>query len=240
MPSYNSSEVIEEAIKSVLDQTYQIWELLIIDDGSNDETIKIISPYLEDPRIKLYQMGKNSGVAMARNKGIQKGIGRYVAFLDSDDVWHPDKLEIQLEYLIKHKGFLVYSNYNTFYESIVYPEKKIQVPSEITYEELLRNTIIGCLTVMVDRKRTGDFLMPNIQGGEDTATWLTLLKKYGPAHGVQECLAYYRLSSQSISSNKWRMAYRTWKMYRITQSLSLRKTLFCFSHYIFHAVLKRI
>ncbi|EDN8189243.1 glycosyltransferase [Listeria monocytogenes] len=240
MPCYNSANAIDMAIQSVLAQSYQNFQLIIVDDYSTDHSIEKIKEYLSDHRIQLVQLPRNIGVAKARNVGIKHSLGRFIAFLDSDDVWQPEKLKKQVRMIESNDAPLVYSAYHTFVENTNKPLKKIQVPEFIDYEGLLRNTIIGCLTVMVDRNKTGEFEMPDIPGGEDTATWLNILKCSGGALGTNESLAYYRISSVSLSGNKWRMAWRTWRMYRQTQELSLFKTYICFSFYVKNAVIKRI
>ncbi|EAC8844357.1 glycosyltransferase family 2 protein [Listeria monocytogenes] len=240
MPCYNSANVIDMSIQSILSQSYQNFQLIIVDDYSSDHSIEKIKAYLSDHRIQLVQLPRNMGVANARNVGIKHSLGRFIAFLDSDDVWQPEKLKKQVSMIESTDAPLVYSAYHTFLENTNEPLKKIQVPEFIDYEGLLRNTIIGCLTVMVDRNKTGEFEMPDIPGGEDTATWLNILKSSGGAVGTNESLAYYRVSSTSLSGNKWRMAWRTWRMYRQTQELSLFKTYICFSFYVKNAVIKRI
>lgn len=240
MPCYNAEKVIELSVKSVINQSYQDWELLIIDDASSDNTTEIITKYLDDNRIKLIKLKNNKGVANVRNIGLKKCSGRYIAFLDCDDCWYPNKLEKQVEFLNLNDAFLVYSGYETFFESIENVTNYIRVPNSLTYNELLRNTIIGCLTVLIDKSKTGEFLMPVISGGEDTATWLNLLKKHGTAYGLKEPLAYYRTSYHSLSGNKFSMMSKTWKMYRRTQNLNLIQTGTCFVFYVKNAIKKRI
>ncbi|MBC2304415.1 glycosyltransferase family 2 protein [Listeria booriae] len=240
MPCFNAMNVIGDSIDSVLAQTYADWELIIVDDASADQSLAAIEPYLTDPRIQLLAKEKNEGVALARNDGLTRSTGRYVAFLDSDDLWRPHKLEQQLTALTEKDAVLSYSAYETFQESPLNPVKVIQVPESITYQELLKNTIIGCLTVVIDRHKTGAFEMPNLPGGEDTATWLNILRENGVAYGIQEPLAYYRTSGSSLSGNKLKMVRRTWRMYRETQQLSIFGTCICFSFYIKNAIVKRI
>ncbi|MBC1890009.1 glycosyltransferase family 2 protein [Listeria booriae] len=240
MPCFNAMTVIGDSIDSVLAQTYADWELIIIDDASTDQSIAAIEPYLTDPRIQLLAKEKNEGVALARNDGLARSTGRYVAFLDSDDLWRSRKLEQQLTALTEKDAVLSYSAYETFQEASLNPVKVIQVPESITYQELLKNTIIGCLTVVIDRDKTGAFEMPNLPGGEDMATWLNILREHGVAYGIQEPLAYYRTSGSSLSGNKLKMVRRTWRMYRETQQLSIFGTCICFSFYIKNAIVKRI
>ncbi|MBC1985365.1 glycosyltransferase family 2 protein [Listeria booriae] len=240
MPCYNAEEVIGKSIESVLAQTYEDLQLIIVDDCSTDQTAAKVLPYLQDERILFIQLPQNAGVAQARNVGMQHSLGRFIAFLDSDDLWMTEKLTRQVELIQKNDAPLVYSAYQTFQETTDKTLKTIQVPETIDYQGLLRNTIIGCLTVLVDRTKTGDFTMPNIPGGEDTATWLHILKENGVAYGINQPLAYYRVSGSSLSGNKWKMAQRTWKMYRETQNLSFVETCVCFSSYVKNAIKKRI
>ncbi|CAM4245064.1 glycosyltransferase family 2 protein [Listeria booriae] len=240
MPCYNAENIIAESIESVLSQTHQDLQLIIIDDCSTDKTVARVMPYLQDQRILLIQLPQNSGVATARNIGMQYGTGRFIAFLDSDDIWMTEKIATQVDAAETQDVPLVYSAYHTFQENTESIIKTVHVPDSIDYQGLLRNTIIGCLTVLVDREKTGDFAMPNIPGGEDTATWLGILKENGAAYGINQPLAYYRVTSTSLSGNKWRMARRTWQMYRETQDLSFFTTCICFSSYIKNAISKRI
>ncbi|EJQ43719.1 hypothetical protein IEQ_05047 [Bacillus cereus BAG6X1-2] len=240
MPCYNPTSHIKEAIESVLLQTYSNFELLIIDDGSTESVQEFIKDYLIDKRVSYIKQSKNQGVAIARNAGLKKSKGRYIAFLDSDDLWFPEKIERQLELMKTHQAALVYSAYQVIRNESDNVVNVISVPETINYSNLLKNTIIGCLTVIIDRKKTGDFKMPVIPVGEDTATWLNILKDGHIAYGVDHPLAKYRVSGSSLSGNKLNMAKGTWKMYRITQNLSFLSTSYYFSFYTFNALLKRI
>ncbi|PEX06320.1 glycosyl transferase [Bacillus cereus] len=240
MPCYNGQAYLEEAIQSVLSQSYSSLELLIIDDASTKPIKNIISKFIYDKRVRLIQHQENQGVAIARNTGLKNSKGRYVAFLDSDDLWHKNKLEKQLNFLWNHQVAFVFSEYEVIRKTSDDIINKISVPYTIDYLNLLKNTIIGCSTVLIDRKATDSFEMPIISVGEDTATWLNILKKGHIAYGIQEPLVKYRVSDYSLSKNKWKMVRGTWKMYRITQSLSFLSTCFYFSHYACNATLKRI
>ncbi|EUJ23141.1 glycosyl transferase family 2 [Listeria grandensis FSL F6-0971] len=240
MPCFNSADVIGASIESVLTQTYQNFELFIIDDFSTDRSLEVIAPYLQDSRVMLLAKNENHGVARARNDGLARSSGRYIAFLDSDDLWVPEKLATQLADMRRNKAVLSFAAYETFHERPSNRLKTVRVPRSINYTQLLRNTIIGCLTVVVDRKQTGDFQMPDLAGGEDTATWLNILWQHGTAYGIDKPLAYYRVSGASLSGNKLQMVRRTWRMYRETQRLSIFSTCICFSFYIKNAISKRI
>lgn len=237
MPSYNSAKTIEHAIQSVLAQTYQNLELLIIDDDSSDETCHIIQK-IADERIRLIRLKQNGGSAVARNTGIEAATGRYIAFLDSDDSWHPEKLAQQHAFMTTNKiGF----SFTAYYRNEPNGKKRfVAAPAEMTYKKLLRNTIIGCLTVMIDRTIVGDFTMPNIRTRQDTATWLAILKEGIHAYGLNEGLAYYHVDANTLSSNKTKMMRQTWKMYRVQEQLTYMQTLYNFTGYVYQAIKKRV
>ncbi|MFS7423998.1 glycosyltransferase family 2 protein [Carnobacterium maltaromaticum] len=238
MPIFNPDCTIVDSIKSVLEQSVSNIELHLIDDGSTIEYIHYIENFLKLDNVYFTRLNKNAGPAYARNLGLEKSTGRYVAFIDCDDIWKQEKLAIQLSCFEKKQTALSFSEYYMVKSTGV--KKRVQVPVSLTYKKLLKNTIIGCSTVVVDRKKTGPFLMPLIQGGEDTATWLNLLRKGYEAEGTQQALVYYRIKENSFSKNKWKMLIRTWRMYRKTQQLSLVQTSYYFCHYVVNAIKKRI
>lgn len=240
MPCYNPTLHLVDSVKSVLMQTYSNLELLIIDDASAKPVQEMIIEFLTDERVRFIQQSENQGVAVTRNIGLNQSRGRYVAFLDCDDLWHPDKLEQQLYTMNTYQVPFVYSAYEVIRNNSDNVINIIRVPQWIDYQKLMKNTIIGCLTVLIDRKETGYFEMPILSVGEDTATWLNILKKGHVAYGIQIPLAKYRVTNISLSSNKWRMMKGTWKMYRKTQNLNIIKCFFCFSCYAFNAIKKRI
>jgi teichuronic acid biosynthesis glycosyltransferase TuaG len=178
MPSYNAAKFIAASIQSVIGQTYRNWELLITDDCSKDDTVKIVEQFLEkDNRIKLFSTGKNSGPACARNKSLENATGKYIAFLDSDDIWVSNKLETQIKFMIEKNIAFSFSSYSVMKEDGTPTGNTINVPKIIGYHGYLRNTIIGCLTVIIDREKTGNFIMPNIKTSEDMALWLNIMKR---------------------------------------------------------------
>lgn len=240
IPCFNANLTIKQSIDSVLSQTYQNIELFIIDDASTVSCMDYIKEYLTDPRVHFIQLNQNSGPAGARNSGIEKSEGRYVAFLDSDDLWQKEKLELQLEYMLEEQSPISFTAYQIVNEKGDKVLNTIHVPGNITYRELLKNTIIGCSTVVIDRNQVGNFFMPTIRGGEDTATWLNILKKGHTALGIQETLTKYRILEGSLSRNKWEMLRRTWVMYRTTQHLSVLKTNYYFCFYVINAIKKRM
>lgn len=240
-PIYNSEKLISETIQSVLNQTYEDFEMLIIDDCSLDKSKEIIEKHSqEDERIMYFRLDKNSGVAVARNKGLELARGRFICFLDSDDLWMPTKLEEQIKFMKQKNIAFSFTSYSIIGEEGDVLKKEIKIPEKIDYEGLLKNTIIGCLTVMIDREKTGDFKMPLVRAGQDTATWLAILKKGFFAYGLQKPLAKYRIVKGSISHGKIKALKRTWNTYRNLENLSLPKSIYVFVFYVFNAIRKRI
>ncbi|WP_286409833.1 glycosyltransferase family 2 protein [Myroides marinus] len=241
MPSYNASKFIGESIESVLNQTYQDWELLITDDCSKDNSREIIESYiLKDNRIKLYQLPINGGAAVARNHSINKARGKYIAFLDSDDIWSSTKLEEQIAFMQSNNLPFSFTAYDQMTEEGVVLNKIINVPKEISYHGYLKNTIIGCLTVIIDRSIVGDFEMPNIKTSQDMATWLLVLKRGFKAYGFNKNLATYRLVGNSNSAKKSKAAKDVWRVYRDIEKLSIVYSALCFCGYAFNAIKKRL
>ena len=221
-PMYNCEKFISETIESVLNQTYTNWEMIIIDDCSTDKSKQIVKQYIErDKRIRLIALNENSGAAVARNKGIEVSSGRFIAFLDGDDLWEPNKLEKQIQF------------------TGIDLNKTVRVPNMIDYEGLLGNTIIGCLTVVIDRNIIRDVEMPLIRTRQDFATWLNILKKGYKAYGIDIPLAKYRIVKGSISNNKFKAAMKNWHVYRKIEKLSLSKAIVVFLCYVFNAIKKR-
>jgi teichuronic acid biosynthesis glycosyltransferase TuaG len=240
-PSYNSSCFIEQAIESVLNQTYSDLEMIIVDDCSKDKSCEIIEKYtIKDERIKLIRLNKNVGAAEARNIALRMARGRYIAFLDSDDMWISLKLEKQLKFMSEVEASFVFSQYERISEDGQKKLNTIKVPMQINYNGFLRNTIIGTLTVLIDKKKTGYFEMPNIKSSHDMALWCLLLKKGISAYGQQESLALYRVVSTSNTSKKWKAAKDVWKVYREIEKLGFLFSLYNFILYVIHAIIKRM
>jgi len=241
MPSYNASKYIKESIQSVLEQTYTNWELIIVDDCSTDETPQILRDMEKrDARIRVFYEKENGGAAVARNKALEHARGQFIAFLDSDDCWKRNKLAVQLVFMKQYGFAFTFTAYEYMSEEGIPLGKRVVAPLEVTYQDLLKNTIVGCLTVMIDRNETGPIQMPTIRTRQDLATWLGILKRGYKAYGINEVLAEYRVGNVSISANKWKAAQKTWFVYREIERLNLLKATWCFSHYAFHAVRKRL
>ena len=238
-PSYNTSKFIEECIRSVLDQSYTNWELIIVDDCSSDNSCEMIRKY-NDKRIQLFELDSNVGAAEARNVAIRQAKGKYIAFLDSDDLWEPQKLEKQISFMQKKDIAFSFSTYQPMSEDGSKLYSIIHAPKIVTYSSYLKNTIIGCLTVVIDREIAGDFEMPNISSSHDMALWLLIMKRGFDAYGLDENLARYRIVSASNTSSKWRVAKDVWKIYREVEKLSFLYSGWCFLNYAFNALVKRI
>ncbi len=240
-PVYNAEKHIAATIETVLNQTYQNWELFIIDDVSTDNSINIIKKYMEkDGRIKLIQLRSNSGAAIARNKGIELANGRYIAFLDSDDLWKEEKLEKQITYMKKNNIAFSYTAYEVIDATGNKLNKVINVPIKMDYHQYLKNTIIQTVTVMIDTQTTGKVYMPNLRRRQDFVTWLSILKRDITAYGIQENLAMYRRTPGSLSSNKIKAMKGTWYVYTEIEKLPIHKALYCFCGYALNATFKRI
>lgn len=239
-PVYNAEKFLTETIKSVLNQTYESFEYLLIDDCSTDNSASIVKEFAKnDSRVKYIKLPENSGAAVARNKGLEKAKGRFIAFVDSDDKWYPEKLEMQLDFMnINNKSF-TYTNYEHISEEgEVLSSPKL--PEKLNYSGLLKNTAIACSTVVIDRTVIGDFRMPLVRKGQDTATWLKILRDHDYAYLVDEILNQYRGREGSLSSNKVGALKRTWNTYRNLEKLPLYKAVYYFSFYIWNAIKRRI
>lgn len=240
-PVYNSEKFIESTINSVIGQTYTELEMILVDDCSTDLSREIIMEIAKkDPRVKYIKLEKNSGAAVARNTGIEHANGRYISFIDSDDVWKVNKLEKQLNFMMKNNYAFTYTGYETITEDGALKKDIISVPIKISYKGLLKNTAIACSTVIVDRKKTGDFRMPLVRKGQDTATWLMLLREIPYAYGLDEVLSSYRKVAGSISSNKIQALKRTWNTYYKLEKLPFLVASYYFTCYVFNALRKRM
>jgi len=238
-PAYDAARFLETAMRSVAEQSYSDWEMIVVDDGSHDETAMIVERWARlDPRFRLIRMSRNGGPAAARNAALVQARGRYIAFLDSDDVWRPQKLETQMRFMKETGAAFSFSDYSIMDEEGRLVGRSVQVPERIDYQGLLRNTIIGCLTVVLDRAQSGPLSMPLLRQHEDLCLWYILLKRGIIARGIPQDLAVYRLVPRSASRNKLQSALHMWKVYRRIEGLSTPASLKCFAFYAWHALLK--
>lgn len=237
MTSYNLEKYITISIESVLNQTYKLFELIIVDDCSIDNTIDKIKQ-IKDKRIKLIQNKNNIGAGLSRNIAINNAKGEYIAFLDGDDVWTNNKLELQIEYMKKNNYFFTFT-------SFTYSNNKsniVKVPKSLNYKGSLKNTIILTSTVMINVTKINKNLiyMPDIKRGQDTATWWNILKHNNIANGLNKPLTIYNVRNNSLSSNRIICLKRTWNLYRNVEKLSFLKSIYYFSNYFINAIKKRI
>ncbi|MDQ0818587.1 teichuronic acid biosynthesis glycosyltransferase TuaG [Bacillus pumilus] len=240
-PAYNAERYLTDTVHSVLAQTYSNWELIIADDCSTDGTRKLLGDLSQaDDRINVIYLEENGGAAIARNAAINQAKGRFIAFLDSDDKWKETKLEKQVDFMLKNDYAFTFTAYDIIAENGEPLEKTVTAPARLDYNEALKNTIIGCLTVMLDLQKVGHVVMPNIRTRQDLATWLSILKRGFTAYGMSEPLSEYRIVGNSISSNKWKAAKKTWFVYREIEQLHFVKASWCFMHYATNAVKKRL
>lgn len=243
MPAYNAGNTISKSIQSVLDQTYQHFELIVVNDCSSDNTKEIIEEFIEsDDRIKFIDMIVNEGVASARNIGLDHATGDFVAFLDSDDQWKETKLERQINIFNQYPEFdLIYTAYYRFNSSGI--SNLVEVPKYINYRQLLKGNPIGNLTAIFKFNKFPELRQKKI-GHEDYLFWLELFSSSNDVKGfgIQEPLAYYRVAenSASLSSNKLKSAQWTWNIYRHHLKLNFFASIFYFAFYVFKATFKRV
>lgn len=237
MPLYNSERYVEDSINSVFSQTVTDWELILVDDASTDSTYKKVEPFLTDDRIIYCCLATNSGSAVARNTAIEKAKGRYIAFLDSDDMWVPSKIETQLGFMNENKYPFSFSAYNKVDEHGKITGN-VGIPRQVDYYDLLKMCSIGCLTAIYDTEYFGKVYMPLIRKRQDLGLWLKLLKQTDYAYGLNKVLANYRVHSNSISANKLNAASYTWRLYRHYEKLSLPSSVYFFSHYAIRGLIR--
>ncbi|RTR32539.1 glycosyltransferase family 2 protein [Shewanella atlantica] len=236
MPSYNSAKTIAQSIDSVLAQKYRNWELLITDDKSSDDTLAIINKYRnKDKRIRLFENEINLGAGGSRNRSIKEAGGKYIAFLDSDDLWLADKLSIQIGYMQKNNVALSYTWYQKFgnHGDGGFVEPRLTV----TYQQILYSNIIGCLTAVYDAELLGKRFMPLIRKRQDMGLWLDILKDIDMAKGVPQVLAKYRIDS-GMTQNKIKVLKWQWLFYREVAELSVVSSLRYFIVYTVLGFLK--
>lgn len=239
-PCYNSAGFIKHTINSVIDQSYKNWELIVIDDQSKDDTCKIVEEFVkQDERIKLIPLEKNGGVSNARNTGMAIAKGKYLAFLDSDDIWLKDKLMRQVVYMEEKSLPMSFCAYNRINEEGEIISKLIEVPHSVNYKQLLSHNVIIFSTSLTLASAIGDLKFKKA-GHEDWIFWLDLFKKCEQGYGINEPLALYRIRNNSVSSNKLKVIGFTWKILRESEKLGLLESIYHFTKYAFATVLKRL
>ena len=240
VPVYNAEDFMCETLDSILAQTYKNIEIICIDDMSKDSSRLIIEDYASKyENIRPIFLEENGGVSNARNVGIANARGRYVAFLDSDDVWMPEKIEKQIKFMQENKYAFTFTGYRFMDADSKLLNTVVHAKKELTYDKLLRQNAISCLTVVIDREYIEDIYMPKIHH-EDYAAWLRILKKGYKAYGLDEILAKYRTRQNSLSGNKLKAAGWTWNILRNEENLGLIKAIYCFCYYAVVNVYKHI
>ncbi len=239
-PLFNGEKVIQDCIESVLSQTFISWELIIVDDCSTDEGVEVVNQYqAQDERIKLLQNSENLGVGLSRNRGIEVASGRFIAFLDCDDYWYPDKLTAQLTFMQQQHSAFSYTAYTPVDEQGQHLGYDVIAPTKLTFKALCRNNYIGCLTVMYDVKALGKRYFPAIRRRQDWALWLEILKETD-GDGLDQPLAYYRHSAGSLSRNKLRLLKDNYLVYRNQLKQPALQSLISMGRFlVYHFLFKR-
>jgi teichuronic acid biosynthesis glycosyltransferase TuaG len=237
-PAYKAAGVVGEAIRSVVDQDYQEWQMLIADDCSPDDTRDVVEEWCaRDERIKLICLEKNGGPAAARNAALEIATGRWVAFLDSDDIWLPQKLRRQVAFHSKSGAKITYTSGRRFSATRGAAGHRIRIPGRLDYRQLLGNTAIITSTVLVDTELTGPVRMKQTYY-DDFACWLEILRSGGWAAGLDEDLLRYRVSVGSVSRNKLRSAREVWQTYRNVERIGIPMAAWYFTNYAARALIK--
>jgi teichuronic acid biosynthesis glycosyltransferase TuaG len=238
-PCFNSEKFISETIISVQKQTYSNWEMFIADDGSEDKTVQIIQNFMdEDSRIHLIRLHKNSGAAKARNFGIEKITGKYMTFLDADDIWFPDFIENSIETIKKTGINFVFSSYKRSNENLEFVYSDFIVPKKVTYTDILKTNSISCLTAFINVEALGIKKMPDILKRQDMGLWLKYLKEIPFAHGIQEPKAIYRIRENSLSRNKKNLIKYQWQFYYKVEKLGFFPSVYYMLQWMVRGFLK--
>lgn len=246
VPVYNAAKFISDMVLSVKSQTYTNWELILVDDGSTDDSLRIMKEMAQEinkdtGKIHVIESNCKLRAAGARNLGVKEAHGRYIAFLDADDLWFSDKLEKQLALMEEKDCAFSFTGYEFADEDGIGVQKIVRVPEKINYNKAVKNTTIFTSTVIfdLDKLTKEDIEMPDVES-EDSATWWKVLKKVPYAYGLNEALTLYRRGGSSLSSNKFVCIRRTWRLYRNVEHFSLIKSVYCFICYIIHATIRRL
>lgn len=244
VPVYNAEKFIREAMDSVRVQTYENWELLLVEDGSSDGSVDVITGYIADTqetRIRLIRQPSNQGAACARNRGVKEAAGRYIAYLDADDLWVPEKLEHEIRFMEEKDAAFAFTGYEFADENGVGLGKIVRVPETLVYRQALSNTTIFTTTVMFDTAKISKELleMPEIKS-EDTALWWRILRNGYTAYGLDENLVRYRRAGRTLSSNKLIAIQRIWNLYRKAEGLNLVRSIWHFCFWAVRAVWRRV
>ncbi len=238
-PTYNSAKYISETIQSVQNQIHQNWEMIIIDDGSTDHTISIVEGFQKsETRIHLIKQNKNVGPAITRNKGIEFAKGKYLTFLDADDIWFSDFIQNSIETIQQTSVPFVFSSYKRSDEELNFVYSDFIVPQKVTYIDILKTNSISCLTAFLDVEVLGKKFMPIIHKRQDMGLWLQYLKEIPFAHGIQKPKAIYRIRKNSLSRKKSNLIKYQWQFYREVEKLSVFQSMYYIVHWMVRGFLK--
>lgn len=214
-PTYNTEKFIRATIESVQNQTYKNWEMILVDDASTDQTVSVIEEFVQnDSRIKLFKLDKNSGNGFARNAALDKASGKYIAYLDSDDLWCSDKLEKQIQFLKTNNLYFTFSFYDSIDEEGNDLNRRVESPNPLTYKQLFFCNYVGNLTAIYDADYFGKIILETSQKRQDWRIWLTILKQIKIAKPIPEPLAFYRIRKDSVSSSKFKLIKHNFGVYR--------------------------
>ncbi|HUH51703.1 MAG TPA: glycosyltransferase family 2 protein [Flavobacterium sp.] len=238
-PTYNSEKFIRETIKSVQNQSYSNWQMIIVDDCSTDTTVGIIEEIQKiDSRICLIKSQKNAGPAISRNKGIERVTGKYMTFLDADDIWFADFIQNSIDTIQKQGVHFVFSSYRRADEELNFVYTDFIVPQKVTYTDILKSNSISCLTAFIDIETLGKKFMPEVYKRQDMGLWLKYLKEIPYAYGIQEPMAVYRIRENSLSRNKSNLIKYQWQFYRKVEELSVIESAYYMTHWAIRGFLK--
>jgi teichuronic acid biosynthesis glycosyltransferase TuaG len=239
-PAWNAGRFVAETIASVRAQTLADWEMWVVDDASSDDTAAVVERIAAgDPRVRLVRQRANAGPAQARQAALDRAGGRFLAFLDADDLWLPEKLARQTAFMRATPTALSYTSFRRISEDGAVVGARRPIPPSLTHAQLLRNSAIATLTAMVDREVAGPIAMADV-GYDDFALWLSILRTGHIARGLDEDLARYRVRGGSVSSRKLRAASWVWRIYRERENLALPRAAWCLAEWAARAWWKRL
>jgi glycosyltransferase involved in cell wall biosynthesis len=237
VPIYNSENYLDKCINSIINQSFNDWELILINDCSTDNSLNIANKYINHKNIFIIDIQENGGVANARNIGLSYARGSHVAFLDSDDYWLPTKLEKQLQFMTLHNAKISFTSYYKIDTNDKIISEIIKVPKFVNYINLLKQNVIPLSSSIIETDFVTNFVFKKI-GHEDFAFWLHALKHTTYAIGLNEPLLHYRITKGSLSHNKFRSAYYTWSIFRNEERFNIFTSFFYFCNYVFYSSIK--
>lgn len=239
LPAYNSAKFLHSALESIVEQTLTDWELIVVDDHSHDASVEIAEGFAAgDPRIRVIALPENGGAAVSRNAGLEEARGAYIAFLDSDDRWHSDKLRRQLKWMKQEKSVFSCTGFERTTEGTD-TKTLVNVPAQVSYKQLLAGNSIGCSTVMFHRQSLGHLRFPPLRMRQDFAMWLAFLKVVPTCHGLDVPLTLYRQHEGNLSTSLWDRITWNWKMYREAAGLARVQAAYFLTRHLVSAARRR-